>query len=108
MTPPDLSRLDDQVALIEGRLGDATIPSSARGVIPSTIYSEVASLGEEVHNRLRHDIAIPPEAYLEEMTSFQSWMDLALNAKSNPVIVRAQIMFNISFHDVVQNIIRRQ
>ena len=92
MSSPALAYLDEQVARVERALVGAHIPAAAIGSIPSTIYAEVRSLDESTHSRIRHDIAIPPEAYLEEMSAFQSWMDLARDARSNPVIVRAQIM----------------
>jgi hypothetical protein len=92
MTVPALPLLDKQVAAIEQTLVSAAIPSVAHGVIPSTIHAEVIALGEAVHNRLRNEIAIPPEVYLEEMSAFQSWMDVSRNVASNPVIVRAQVM----------------
>jgi hypothetical protein len=37
-------------------------------------------------------LLIPPERYVEEMTAFQAWMDVAHANSANPVIVRAQVM----------------
>ncbi len=38
---------------------------------------------------------IPPERYVEELTAFQAWMDLAHANAGDPVIVRAQVMTNL-------------
>lgn len=35
---------------------------------------------------------IPPERYVEELTAFQAWMDIAHANAENPVVVRAQVM----------------
>lgn len=41
---------------------------------------------------MRTSILIPPERYIEELTAFQVWMDIAHANNRNPVIVRAQVM----------------
>lgn len=60
--------------------------------VPSTVYAEVYALSEADHNRLRAEISIPPERYLDEMTAFQAWMELASGNETNPVVVRAQVI----------------
>lgn len=92
----DLSQLDRQVAAFESRLA-LDLPLSAQGRIASAVFAEVAALGEEMHNRLRVELAIPPEIYLEEMTAFQGWMDLANANQKNPFIVRAQVVTQLYF-----------
>ena len=37
-------------------------------------------------------MAVPPERYHEELTAFQSWMNIARANAGNPVIVRTQVM----------------
>lgn len=91
-----LPHLDHQVLVFESRLA-LSLPLSAQGRIASAVYDEVAALGEETHNRLRVELAILPETYLEEMTAFQGWMDLANANRTNPFIVRAQMVTQLYF-----------
>jgi hypothetical protein len=93
---PALPHLDRQVRVFETRLG-LDVPVSANGHLPSSVYREVAALGEEAHNLLRVELAIPPETYLEEMTAFQGWMDLARANQTNPFIARAQVVTQLYF-----------
>lgn len=60
--------------------------------LATTIHDEIAALDELTIRQLRADVLIPPERYLEELDAFQRWMEIAHANRSNPVIVRAQVM----------------
>lgn len=88
---PALPMLDNQIGPM---LRDAGIdvPINARSQLGSSVYAEVAALGEVEHNRLRRMMAVSPEAYLDEMGAFQRWSDIAHDLRADPVIVRAHVM----------------
>ncbi len=92
MAALNLFYLDEQVAAIEGILDCGAIPAEVRGAIATSIFNEVQSLRTETRNALRNNILISPETYIEEMQSFQRWMDFAHTEKANPFIVCAQVM----------------
>ncbi len=87
-----LARLDRQ--LLEVRLGTESpnLSEQAWAHLATTIHGEVGALDEATTNRLRASLLIPPERYVEELTAFQAWMDLAHANASNAVLVRAQVM----------------
>lgn len=87
-----LAHLDRQ--LLEVRLGieSPDLPEHAWACLATTIHGEVAGLDEAATTRLRASLLIPPEHYVEELTAFQAWMDLAHANASNAVLVRAQVM----------------
>ncbi len=89
---PALPHLDGQILGVRDELHGLSLPEQAWSVVASAIHEEVAGLGEEVINRLRVRLAIPPESYLDELSAFQAWMDIAHSNAANPVIVRAQVM----------------
>jgi hypothetical protein len=63
--------------------------------LASIIEGEVMALSSEAKQRVRAASLIPLEARIEELRAFQSWMDLASEAKTNPVMVRAQVVTQI-------------
>ncbi len=87
-----LAHLDRQ--LLDARLGTEApdLPDTVWSHLAATIHSEIAELDEAITNQLRVSVLIPPERYVEELTAFQTWMDIAQANASNPVIVRAQVM----------------
>lgn len=87
-----LPQLDLQILAVRELLQDLGVPESSWSALASKVYGEVAGLGTVVVNRLRIELAIPPEDYLEELQAFQAWMDIAHSNSANPVIVRAQVM----------------
>lgn len=87
-----LSRLDSQL-VAAGFVAEAPeLPDRVWRCLASTIYDEVSDLDESVASRLRNSMPIPLEHYVEEMTAFQSWMDISRSNAGNPAIVRAQVM----------------
>lgn len=87
-----LAHLDTQ--LVEARRATETpeLSDHVWQCLATTIREEIASLDETVTSRLRLSVLIPPERYVEELTAFQAWMDIAHANAGNPVIVRAQVM----------------
>lgn len=85
----ELAVLDGQVAAHQLHL---PLAETTRSALASAMYAEIRSIGEEVHNQLRNEIGIAPEVYLDELTAFQAWMDLAHSNSGNPVVVRAQVV----------------
>jgi hypothetical protein len=41
-------------------------------------------------------LLIPPERYIEELTAFQAWTDIARSHEGNPVMTRAHVMTELS------------
>ncbi len=60
--------------------------------LATTVHSEFLGLSEVSVNQLRLEVPVPPERYVEELQAFQAWMDVAHSNRSNPVVVRAQVM----------------
>lgn len=87
-----LPSLDNQ--LVAGRVASEApeLSDEIWSQLATRIYDEVVGLEEPVVNRLRQAVLIPPERYVEELTAFQAWMDIANANAGNPVIVRAQVM----------------
>ena len=62
--------LDQQIGPLL-RAAGIDVPIDARSQLASSVYAEVAALGEVEHNRLRRLMPVSPEAYLDEMGAFQ-------------------------------------
>lgn len=88
----NLGRLDDQLVTAQVATETPELADRVWGCLATTIYNEITGLDEAVANQLRLSVLIPPERYVEELTAFQAWMDIAHANADNPVIVRAQVM----------------
>lgn len=91
----NLSALDRQLLAARDASEAPALSDHVWHSLATTIRDEIAGLGETVTNRLRLHLPIPPERYQEELTAFQSWMDIARANATNPVIVRAQVMTSL-------------
>lgn len=87
-----LAHLDNQLLTARVATEVPGLPDRVWRCLATTIYEEIASLDEAVTNQLRLSVLIAPERYVEELTAFQAWMDIAHANAGNPVIVRAQVM----------------
>jgi len=88
----DLSHLDRQLVDALTGADSPSVPAALRGSLASSIHREIASLDEATTNQLRQALLVPPERFVEEMSAFQAWMDIAHANSGNPIIVRAQVM----------------
>lgn len=88
----NLEHLDDQLLHAQAASEAPDLSEGASRHLATTIYGEIAGLDETVTNQLRLSVLISPERYVEELTAFQAWMDIAHANATNPVIVRAQVM----------------
>lgn len=88
----ELSYLDRQLEDAWVGADSPSVPAALRGSLASTMYREIASLDEITANKLRQALLVPPERYVEELSAFQAWMDIAHANSGNPIIVRAQVM----------------
>lgn len=89
---PALRQLDEQILEVRAQLQDLSLSEERWTLVASSIHDEVGGLGAVVVNRLRNELVISPEDYLDELMAFQAWMDIAHANSENPVIVRAQVM----------------
>jgi len=87
-----LAHLDNQLLTARAATEAPELSDRVWRCLATTIHEEIASLDETVANQLRLSVLIPPERYVEELTAFQAWMDMAHANADNPVIVRAQVM----------------
>ena len=87
-----LTHLDNQLLAARASTEAPDLPDRVWDCLATTINDEIAGLDETSANQLRLSLLIPPERYLEELTAFQTWMDIARANADNPVIVRAQVM----------------
>ena len=88
----NLTDLDNQLVEAQRATEAPELSDSVWHCLATTIHDEIAGLGEAVTNQLRLSVLIPPVRYVEELTAFQAWMDIAHANADNPVIVRAQVM----------------
>ena len=87
-----LEHLDSQLVHARAATEAPELADRVWGRLATMIHDEIRCLDETVTNQLRLSLPIPPERYVEELTAFQEWMDIAHANASNPVIVRAQVM----------------
>lgn len=87
-----LRHLDRQLDSVRFATEAPDLPDPAWEGLATTVHDEIAGLDEAVRNQLRMSMHIPPERYVEELTAFQCWMEIAHANETNPVIVRAQVM----------------
>lgn len=87
-----LEHLDRQLHMVRSAAEVPDLRDAVWERLATTIHDEVAHLDEATANQLRMSVLVPPERYVEELTAFQAWMDLARANNSKPVIVRAQVM----------------
>ncbi len=90
-----LTHLDNQLLAARSATEAPVLPDRVWDCLATTIHDEIVGLDEAVTNQLRLSVLIPPERYVEELTAFQAWMDIAHTNADNPVIVRAQVMTEI-------------
>jgi hypothetical protein len=86
------AHLDQQLSAVRTAEDVPPLAHDVWGSLATTVHNEVTALSEEVHNKIRVSLLIPPERYAEELTAFQAWMDIARANAANPAIVRAQVM----------------
>lgn len=86
------AHLDQQLSAIRSADDVPDFADDAWDCLATTVHNEVVALGETVHNQIRISLLIPPERYVEELTAFQAWMDVARANAANPAIIRAQVM----------------
>lgn len=86
------TQLDRQLLSARTAARAPELPDHVWRCLATTIYAEIKELDETVANHLRLSVLIPPERYVEELSAFQAWMDVAHAKADNPVIVRAQVM----------------
>ena len=84
--------LDRELALARQAHQHPELADDVWRSLATTIHSEIAALDESTINRLRQTIMLPPERYVEELTAFQAWTEIAQSHKDNPVVVRARVM----------------
>ncbi|MDA8069533.1 MAG: hypothetical protein M0T77_13145 [Actinomycetota bacterium] len=89
------AHLDQQLNAVRASTDVPDFADDVWGSLATTVHAEVAALGDAVHNQLRLQLLIPPERYIDELTAFQAWMEVARANATNPVIVRAQVMTEI-------------
>ncbi len=87
-----LAHLDQQLHAARRAHESPDLPDHVWSSLATTVHNEVIALGEQATNQLRISMFIPPERYVDELTAFQAWMDVAHANADNPVIVRAQVM----------------
>jgi hypothetical protein len=87
-----LAHLDSQLRAARFATEVPKLSDQVWNSLATTIHDEIAGLDEATTNQLRVAALIPPERYLEEVLAFQAWMDMAHANRSNPVMVRAQVM----------------
>lgn len=88
----NLAHLDSQLVTARRATEAPELPDRVWGCLATTIHEEIAGLEETVTNQLQLSVLIPPDRYVEEITAFQAWMDIAYANAGNPAIVRAQVM----------------
>jgi hypothetical protein len=87
-----LAHLDRQLREAQAASEVPDLPVPVWDHLATTVYGEIAGIDEAAAKQLRASMLLPPERYIEELTAFQSWMDLAHAGAANPVVVRAQVM----------------
>lgn len=87
-----LAHLDAQLASTSLQSDHLGTPRAEFDRLASGIFSEVRNTTEAEKKSIRQLVPIPPEAYRDEMQSFQSWVDIAHSNHNNPFVVRAQVM----------------
>ena len=87
-----LDHLDSQLGAVRLASETPILAPIVWSQIASTVEAEILRLDERSINRLRASMPIPPERYIEELGSFQAWMDLAATSADDPIVVRAQVM----------------
>ena len=90
-----LAHLDSQLLAARSATEVPVLSDRVWDCLATTIHDEIAGLDEAITNLLRVSVLIPPERYVEELTAFQTWMDIAHANADNPVVVRAQVMTEI-------------
>ena len=89
-----MEHLDEQMRQWSTRLrDDLKIGPPQSNQLASTIAGEVASLPDEVKQRVKDASQIPLETRIEELVAFQGWMDLLKASELPPVVVRAQVVY---------------
>jgi len=89
-----MDHLDRQMQAWSTRLrDDLKIGPPESNQLATTIAKEVASLSEEVKQRVRGASQIPLATRIEEMIGFQGFMDHVRELGGSPVVVRAQVVY---------------
>lgn len=89
-----MDHLDRQMQTWYTRLrDDLKIGPPESNQLATTIAKEVASLSEEVKQRVRDASQIPLATRIEELVAFQGFMDHIRELGGSPVVVRAQVVY---------------
>ncbi len=89
-----MDHLDRQMQQWSTRLrDDLKIGPPESNQLATTITKEVAAIPPEVKQRVKDASQIPLPIRIEELVAFQGWMDLIQANEPQPVVVRAQVVY---------------
>jgi hypothetical protein len=89
-----VEHLDKQMQQWSTRLrDDLKIGPPESNQLATTIAKEVASLHDEAKQRVIDASGIPLKTRIEELVSFQGFVDLVRTSKPHPTVVRAQVVY---------------
>ena len=83
-----LPHLDEQLLTVHTACEAPDLAEAVWGSIATTIYDEITRADKVVIDKIKVEMNIPPERYLEELTAFPMWMDFAHQIKGSPPIVQ--------------------
>jgi hypothetical protein len=92
----NLDILDNQMTKWGTKLrDDIGIPHQFSKSLATTVASEILALSGESKQRIIESSPIQIQKRLDELVSFQGWMDYAHTIQNNPYVVRAQVITEI-------------
>lgn len=92
---------------------NAKVPLDKCSALASEIGVEVKALSPESKAAIRKVSPVPVSARLDELRTFQMWMDLAIDASASPAVVRAQVITQnyvcfVYLKDALFDVLRRE
>lgn len=90
--PSELQHIDSQIQAVRTARDAPMLSEAAWPRVATDIHNAVVSLESSAKDDLRQALMVPPDRYVEELSAFQGWIEIAHQNRDNPFVVRAQVM----------------